>query len=175
MNSSLLDFTAYSTILFIDSMVALEAKPLPMLPWHEIDAAGPILLMVVPQVNAEIDKRKRDGRLGRRAREFNRLIAPAAESASPARISDRPPVVDIAIAACDRIEWDVLDDLDPELGDARVVAQILHARGMPLERKSLFSHDINPIAMATRYGIKTRKMPDHWLFLSRSPVQTKRR
>jgi hypothetical protein len=163
MTPSALNSAAYSKILFIDSMVALEAMPLPMLPWSEIDPVGPILLLVVPQVNAEIDKRKRDGRLGKRAREFNRLIGPAAESAAPTRLSEGPPAVDIAIAVCDRVDWVALDDLDPELGDARVVAQVLHARGVPLERKLLFSHDINPIAMASRHGLKARKMPNHWL------------
>lgn len=130
-------------------MVALEAKPLPTLPWAEIDLSGPILVLVVPQVNTEIDKRKRDGRLGKRAREFNRLISPAAESGRPHRISEGSPTVDIAIARTARINWDNLDDLDPSEPDARVVAQILHARDVPDERKLLLSHDINPIAMAS--------------------------
>jgi hypothetical protein len=157
------DFTTYSTVLFMDSMVALEARPLRELPWQEIDPNGPILVLLVPQVNTEIDRRKRDGRLAKRAREFNRIIAPAAETASPSRICDGPPVVDIAIAICDRINWDALDDLDPDSGDARVVAQILHARGVPHDKRLLFSHDINPIAMAARHNLRTHKMPDHWL------------
>jgi transposase len=63
----------------MDSMVALEAKPLASLPWQEIDSAGPIPVLIVPQVMKEIDKRKRDGGLGKRARSwrvesaFNRL------------------------------------------------------------------------------------------------------
>src|SRR5271168_2154456 len=141
MRTAGIDFDVYSTILFMDSMVALEAKPLELLPWHEIDDTGPILVLVVPQVNKEIDKRKRDGRLGQRARAFNRLIAPAAESASTARIYEGQLVVDIALAVCDRIDWGVLDYLDPEYGDARVVAEILHSRGIPPGRKLLFSHD----------------------------------
>jgi hypothetical protein len=163
MSSSPVNFDRYSTILFMDSMVALEGKPLASQPWQEIDPVGPILLLVVPQVSKEIDKRKRDGRIGKRAREFNRLIGPAAELAVPTRISEGPPVVDLGIAACQRINWDALDDLDPEEPDARVVAQILHADGVPPERKLLFSQDINPIAMASRHGLKTRKMPEHWL------------
>lgn len=161
--SAAMDFSTYSTILFMDSMVALEGKPLASLPWKEIDAAGPILVLVVPQVMKEIDKRKRDGRLGKRAREFNRLIGPAAESASTAPITAGPPTVDIAFATINKIDWDAFDDLDPEEGDARVVAQILYARDVPKENRLLFSHDNNPIAMAARHGVKTRKMPDHWL------------
>lgn len=163
MSVSATDFTRYSKILFIDSMVVLEGKPLPTQPWAEIDLIGPILILVVPQVNTEIDKRKRDGRLAKKAREFNRLIAPAADSAAPARIADGPPTVDIAIAACDRIDWDALDDLDPDDADARVVAQILHARGVSAGQRLLFSHDTNPIAMAARHGLKSQRLPDHWL------------
>ncbi|MCU1340464.1 MAG: hypothetical protein JWO19_6045 [Bryobacterales bacterium] len=157
------DFSKYSTILFMDSMIGLEARPFRELPWQEIDPAGPILVLVVPQVNAEIDKRKRDGRVGKRAREFNRLITPAAETSLPSRIYEGPPQVDIAMAVCDRIDWDQLDDLDPDSGDARVVAQILNARDVPREKRLLFSHDINPIAMAARHELRSRKMPDHWL------------
>jgi hypothetical protein len=157
------DFSGYSTVLFIDSMVALEGKPLASLPWKEIDPAGPILILIVPQVMSEIDKRKRDGRLGKRAREFNRLVAPAAESGGTTRVSAGILVVDIGFAVCDRINWDNLDDLDPEEGDARVVAQILHARGIINDRKLLLSHDNNPIAMAARHDLKRRKLPDHWL------------
>lgn len=143
--------------------MALEGKPLPTLPWKEIDPSGPILVLVVPQVIKEIDKRKRDGRLAKRAREFNRLITPAAESGRPARIVEGPPAVDIAVARTARIDWDKLDDLDPEEGDARVVAQILHVFDVPDSRKMLLSHDINPIAMASRHGLKCHKIPDHWL------------
>lgn len=157
------EHTDYSTILFMDSMVALEGKPLPTLPWKEIDPSGPILVLVVPQVIKEIDKRKRDGRLAKRAREFNRLITPAAESGRPARIVEGPPAIDIALARTAHVDWDELDDLDPEEGDARVVAQILHALDVPDSRKMLLSHDINPIAMASRHGLKCHKMPDHWL------------
>ncbi|WP_354115974.1 hypothetical protein [Bradyrhizobium sp. LA7.1] len=147
----------------MDSMVALEAKPLASLPWTEIDPAGPILVLVVPQVMKEIDKRKRDGRLGKRAREFNRLIAPAAESGSAVQISAGPPQVDIAFAQIGRIDWDALQDLDPEEGDARVVAQMLNVANVPAAVKTLFSYDNNPIAMASRYGIKARKLPENWL------------
>jgi hypothetical protein len=109
-----IDLAKYSTVLFMDSMVALEGKLLPTLPWKEIDAVGPILVLVVPQVRKEIDKRKRDGRLGKRAREFNSLIGPAAESGGTTPISGGLPPVDIGFATCERIDWDVLDDLDPE-------------------------------------------------------------
>lgn len=157
------DHNQYSAILFIDSMVALEAKPLERLPWKNIASEGAILLLVVPQVSKEIDKRKRDGRLGARARAFNRLIAPAALSGKPHRILLGPPAVDIAMARIGKVDWDQLDDLDPDEGDACVVAQILHARDMPDNRKVLFSQDINPIAMASRHALGCSQLPENWL------------
>jgi hypothetical protein len=36
-------------------------------------------------------------------------------------------------------------------------------RGVPPDHRLLFTHDVNPIAMASRHGLKTRKLPDHWL------------
>src|SRR4051794_24838800 len=130
-----LDLTTYSTVLFIDSMVVLEGKPLATMPWKEIDANGPVLVLLVPQVLDEVDKKKRDGRIGKRAREFNRLIWPAAESGNPARIVDGPPAVDLGIAVCGRPDWDALDDLDLERRDSRVVAQVLYAQDVPFEAR----------------------------------------
>ncbi|RWB20406.1 MAG: hypothetical protein EOQ40_15175 [Mesorhizobium sp.] len=160
---SLFDHTKYSTIVFIDSMVALEGKPLDTMPWDELDPTGPILVLVVSQVNSEIDKRKRDGRLAKRARAFNRLISPAAETSTPHRISNGPPAIDIAIVRHRRIDWDQYDDLDPDGGDDRVVAQILNARDVPDQRKLLLTNDTNPIAIGSRHGLRSWRMPDHWL------------
>lgn len=157
------DHTKYSSVIFIDSMVALQGKPLGALPWAELDAEGPVLILVVPQVNAEIDKRKRDGRLNKRARAFNRLIAPAADSSAPHTIAVGPPAVDIAVARCARINWELFDDLNRDEGDDRVVAQILHAQDVPNDRKLLLSHDTNPIAIAARHGLKRQRLADHWL------------
>lgn len=153
----------YSTLLFIDTMVVLEGEALEFQPWHEIDPSGPILILVVPQVLKEVDKRKRDGRLQKHARAFNRLMMPAAETGQAQTIVKGSPVVDIQIVASGKLNWDTWPDLDPDEPDARVVAQVLSARGVPLERGLFFSNDINPISMASRHGLRTRKMPESWL------------
>jgi len=157
------DHTAYSTIVFIDSNVVLEGKPLTTLPWHEIDPNGPILVLAVPQVLKEIDNHKRDGRLGKRARAFNRTMRPAASSDAPVNIRDETPQVDIWPARTGRVDWDELHDLDPNEGDARIVAEILHTHGIPKEKKTLLSHDINPITMAHRHGLKVQMLHESWL------------
>lgn len=161
--TEIFDHNDYSTIVFIDSMIALECKPLDSLRWSDFGSTGRILVMVVPQVNAEIDKRKRDGRLGKRARIFNKIIAPAAESGVPEVISKGSPEVSVCVARCSRIDWDVLDEFDPQEGDHKVVAQILHAKGIPNERKILLSQDTNPIFLASSKNITCRRLPDGWL------------
>lgn len=152
----------YSSFVFIDTMLVLEGPPLTNQPWHEVDKSGPILIVVVPQVQAEIDKRKRDGRLAERARAFNRLIGPAVTEQRPVRISDRSPAVDIILADCERVDYDALD-LDRDEGDHRVVGQMLNAKHIDLARSVLISHDINPIAVALSHGLDTKHLPDHWL------------
>ncbi len=136
------DHGEYDAMLFVDSMIPLEGRPLPELPCDELNLGSRILLLVVPQVLQEVDKRKRDGRLGKRAREFRRLVEPVALSGKPIRLTEGPPSVDLALARSGRIGWNRLDDLDPGESDAKVVAQVLHEQVVPDDRKVLFIQDM---------------------------------
>lgn len=153
----------FDAFLFIDSMVALEGLPLAELPWADLGLGRRILLLVVPQVLQEVDKRKRDGRLAKRAREFRRLVGPAALTGEPTRIMDGDVQVMLTLASPSRVDWDALDDLDPQEGDARLVAQILHDRRVPHDRKTLISQDMLPIALASRRGLAVIRFPDEWI------------
>lgn len=118
---------------------------------------------MLPQVLKEIDSKKRDGRVAEQARAFNRLIGPAAETGQPINVREEGPRVDITLARCHRIDWSQYDDLDPEDGDSKVVAQLLNAYQIPLAERVLISHDINPNAMAARRGLRAIRPPDSWL------------
>jgi len=157
------EYSGFSTKIFIDSNVVLEALPLKDLPWSEIDPVGPILILLTPTLLSEVDSKKRDGRLGVRAREFNRLVAPIAEHGQPINLVADIPRVDIVIARCRRIDWDSYDDLDPSQGDARIIAEVLNVRGVPEEQRLVVSQDINPLFMAQRHGLKTHHVSDNWL------------
>lgn len=158
-----MNFDEYSSIVFLDANVVLEGRKLADQPWHEIGTSGAILLLFVPQVLKEIDSKKRDGRLAKHARDFNRLIAPAAETGGVVRLVDGPPFVDLALAVTNRIDWDRLDDLDPDEPDARVVAQVLNEKHTDFELRLFVSQDINPVGMATRHGVKVKTLPESWL------------
>ncbi len=157
------DHTKYKTILFLDTNAVLETKPLDQLPWTEIDPDGPVLLLFVPQVLREIDRLKRDGRVAKRARSFNRLIKPAATNGHPVTLCGDIPRVDLFMAQTGKIDWAQLDDLDPDEPDAKVVAQVIHAIGVPNEKKLFLAYDINPVGMASRHDIKVKSLAEHWL------------
>jgi len=160
------DGKEFTSVYFIDSMVALECKPINELPWSEFDSVGPILILVVPQVNAEVDKRKRDGRLQKRARSFNRLLSTAVDSGKPALISSSVIDVYISVAFCEKINWTEFDDLDSQEGDHRIVAQVLKEKYISKNDKIFLSHDSNPLFLARRYELTCKRLPESWLISS---------
>lgn len=157
------DVSRYKKVYFIDTQVILEGRPLEDLPWSELDPAGPILVLASPTMLAEVDKFKRDGRVGQRARVFNRLIGPSASSGVPINLQAGSPAVDLGIAICDRIDWSSLPDLDRDSGDDKIVAEALHASSIPFDRRIVLSYDIRPISAAARHGLQVARLPEHWL------------
>lgn len=158
----LFNLSPYGRILVLDSQVVLEGRPLDELPWHELETETPILLLCTPTMLAEVDKFKRDGRLGTRARSFNRLVEPAV-GAETALISAGPPRVEIALVQVGKIDWLAFDDLDRESGDDRIVAEALNSMVSEPERLTLFSYDLRPRSAASRHGMKTLKPNENWL------------
>lgn len=156
-------FNDYRTFAFIDSNIILEGKSVEKLPWAELEAVGPILIMVLPQVQREIDSKKRDGRLQTYARAFNRLVAPSATSGAPTCLQNENPKLDIGLARCAPIPWAIYDDLDPSEGDCKVIAELLNVLDVPVGNRVFVSADIHPISMASRHGIKTFHAKDSWI------------
>lgn len=156
-------YDSYKVKAFLDTNIILEGRPLAELPWEEIDTDGPILALMTPTAIKEIDSKKQDGRIGKRARAFNRLIAPVAAGGAPIIIRESAPRVELALSRAVRIKWDQHDDLDPGDGDSCIVAEVLHARDMSAHGKLLVSHDIKPIAFASNYDLPTLHVSDSWL------------
>lgn len=156
-------FDEYKTKAFLDANIILECRPLAELPWVEVDSEGPIIALITPTAMREVDSKKQDGRIGKRAREFNRLIAPVATGGSPIVVRESSPRVELALSRADRIPWDAHDDLDPADGDSRIVAEALYAKDMCADGKVVVSHDIKPIALASGYDLTTVHVSDDWL------------
>lgn len=157
------NYPQYKTKVFVDSNIILEAKELQDLPWTEIDPVGPILILVVPTVLEEVDSKKRDGRLAPRARAFNRSLSPLLNGDAVINVTNDLVQVDLAIAECDRINWDQHADLDPKQGDHRVAAEVLNVRGVPSGQRVIIGQDIKPLIIAKRHGIRTCHVSESWL------------
>lgn len=151
----------YDNVVVIDTQVVLEAKPLEQLPWSDL-FQGSTLLLVCRQVQSEIDARKNDGRLGKRARAFNKLLDGFIETRVPAVVLATPRV-DVSLIANRRIDWDALDDLDRDDGDDRIVAQALNALVDDRSRLTILSHDMRPRDGALTHGLRAVKLPEAWL------------
>jgi len=156
-----LDTANYDNVVVIDSQVVLEAKPLDQLPWKDL-FEGSILLLVVRQVLTEIDGKKNDGRLGKRARIFNKLLDGFIESREPSSVITEPKI-DVATVDNRTIDWAALDGFERDNGDDRIVAQSLNALVDRPDELVLLSHDMRPREAAKTYGMKAVKLPESWL------------
>jgi len=148
---------------FLDANIILEGRPLHELPWGDIKVDGTILALIVPKAMEEIDAKKRDGRLGQIARAFNQLISSAVISGKPTVIREASPRVELAMAVCNRIPWDDYDELAPDDGDSRIVAEALNARGVDPAHRILISHDMKPLAYARGRDLAVHRASDAWL------------
>ncbi|MCK5930760.1 MAG: hypothetical protein KAG89_01175 [Fulvimarina manganoxydans] len=150
-------------VAFLDANIVLEGKPVAELPWTEIVTVGLIRVLIVPKAMEEIDAKKRDGRLGPHARAFNRLIAPSVIDGKPIVLRDADPRVELQMATCSRIPWNDYDELDPDDGDSRIVAEALNVRNVASQNRILISHDIKPLAYARGRDLPVHQASDDWL------------
>ena len=150
-------------IAFLDANIVLEGKPVADLPWEEVMTSGLLRVLIVPKAMEEIDAKKRDGRLARYARAFNRLIAPSITDGHPIILRESDPRVELQMASCSRVPWDDYDELDPDDGDSRIVAEALNVRNVASENRVLISHDIKPLAYARGRGLPVHQASDAWL------------
>lgn len=157
------DVSPENLIAFLDANIVLEGKPVTDLPWEEVAADGTIKVLIVPKAMEEIDAKKRDGRLGPYARAFNRLIAPSIIQNDVVILRESGPRVELAMAVCTRIDWERFDELDPNDGDSRIVAEALHVQGVDCDRRVLISHDIKPLAYARGRDLHVHQASDAWL------------
>lgn len=159
-----INWQLYPVVAFIDSNIALECSALSGLPWKEISAAGPILVLVVPTVMQEVDSKKNHARLADHARRFNRTLRPLLEGQSTVLVRESPaPRVEIALADCTRVDWEQYPELDRDEPDARVVAQAMSVQGPSPEARVVVSQDIRPLHLAKRHGLNIHQISETWL------------
>jgi hypothetical protein len=159
-----IDFSHFTTVVFIDANVALECLALSQLPWTEIDRVGPVLVLVAPTVLKEVDGKKNNARLGDHARRFNATLRPLISGQETVVIREAPqPRVELALARPGRINWDSHPDLDETEADAKIVAEATATRGVESLSPIFISHDIRPLDLAGRHGLRVFHIDDNWL------------
>lgn len=171
--SALLDTSTYARVFALDTQLVFEARPLAQLDWARL-SSGPILLIITPQVMSEVDAKKRDGRLGPKSRAFNKLMDGFLEAGAPVEVVASPTRVDLALVRNNPIDWGVLDDLERDSGDDRIVAQVLNAQLDDPRRVEVLSFDVRPRDAARRHGLKAVKPDESWL-LDPEPSADQRR
>ena len=159
-----INWQQYPIVAFIDSNIALECSALSGLPWKEISATGPILVLVVPTVMQEVDSKKNHARLANHARRFNSTLRPLLDDKATVLVRESPaPRVEIALADCTRVDWELYPELDRDEPDARVVAQAMFAQGPSPGSRVVVSQDIRPLHLAKRHGLNIHQVSETWL------------
>ncbi len=159
-----INWQQYPVVAFIDSNIALECFALGGLPWKEISATGPILVLVVPTVMKEVDSKKNHARLADHARRFNRTLRPLLEGQATVLVRESPaPRVEIALSNCTRVDWEQYPELARDEPDACVVAEAMSTQGPYPEARVLVSQDIRPLHLAKRHGLNIHQVSETWL------------
>jgi predicted ribonuclease YlaK len=121
-------------------------------------------VLVTPTVLQEVDSKKNHARLGDHARRFNKTLRPLLSGQSSLVVRANPaPRVEVALGDCGRVDWDQHPELDRDDPDSRIIAQALCARGPALGTRVVLSHDIRPLYLAQRHGLKIHQITDNWL------------
>jgi hypothetical protein len=123
-----------------------------------------MLVLVTPTVLKEVDSKKNHPRLGDHARRFNKELRSLLSGVEAVVIRSSPaPIVKLALAECDRIEWSTVPGLDSDEPDSRIIAEVLAARGVSLAHKTMVSNDIRPLDLARRHGLRPFHVDERWL------------
>jgi hypothetical protein len=155
-----IDYNGFDLIMFPDANVILECEPLAKLHWNEV-GDGRKLMMITPTVLKQVDAKKHDGRLGRIARDFRRLLEPLLRQ-------EVVRVANIEIELAPRMPLKKNFELDSADSDQRILLEMLSC-GAPLERIIFVSGDMQPVVDAQQLGVKGYLTPSSWL---RAPEPT---
>jgi hypothetical protein len=149
----------YDHIVILDTNIYFHFQPIQNIPWESVVGVGTVLILLIPQNMIEIDKRKRDGKLHKRARDVGAIARKIIESGENYPLSPR---LHVGYASDVRVDWEGLD-LDRSEGDHRMIGEAVSIPGIPNQKLQFFGHDSYPIGLAKRYGLVSRFVSDEYL------------
>ncbi len=153
---------SFDHIVVLDTNVFFHFQPIQNIPWGSVVGEGSVLILVLPQVMIEVDKRKRDAKLHRRARDIHVLIRQVIETGSSVQFCSGNNSYQIYYLPIVPVNWSETD-LDRHEGDQRLVAEMLSISGLPREKLVFLGHDAYPIGIAKGHGIAAKFLSDTFL------------
>jgi hypothetical protein len=162
-------------VLFPDTNLFLQCKPIEQLPWEEI-SGDDILVLISRPLQAEIDELKQSGssRKAQRARTATSLFRRILKGDNIVMKEDKPHV---AIAFSPHVNQDNFGDynLNPSRPDDQIAFEALIYRENHEERDvALLTHDTGIAVTAKSVGLPYVIIPDEWLLPPETDSRDKR-
>lgn len=152
-------------VVFPDSNVLFQCKPLANLPWRERCDADVVHVLIGAPVQDEVDRHKQDGnsRRAKRARDantlFRRMLAQTDEQ--PLVIRERDPIVQISFAPPLPITRPRVDTLELTRADDQLLEEVMHfGRGDPAA--CALTDDTGMQLKAKRHGVPVLRVDPSW-------------
>jgi len=162
-------------VLFLDTNIFLQCKPIEQLPWEEI-SKGNILLLISRAVQDEIDNLKQSGnsRRARRARIATSLFRQILESGN---IIIRQSKSRVEVSFSPPVNQDNFSDynLNPSRIDDQIVFEaLIYRKNHKKCDVALLTHDTGPAVTAKSVGLPCLLIPDEWLLPPETDSRDKR-
>jgi len=165
-------------VLFLDTNIFLQCRPLAELPWGDLAVGDDLLLLIPRPVQEEIDDLKQDGNRrradrARKASSFLRKLILSSDNTITLR--EHSPKVQISFSPPIPVGRATSPFLDMSRSDDRILAELLaYAQGHPAGPAALLTHDTNPLLTAKRLDLVFLVIPDEWLLPPEQDERDKR-
>jgi hypothetical protein len=165
-------------VLFLDTNIFLQCRPLAELPWGDLAAGDDLLLLIPRPVQEEIDHLKQDGnsRRAKRARKASAFFRELLQlSDNTMTLREHSPKVQISFSPPIPAGKAASPFLDMSRSDDGILAELLvYAQEHPDCRAALLTHDTNPMLTAKRLDLEFLVIPDEWLLPPEQDERDKR-
>ena len=159
--------THSTLVLFPDTNLFIECKPLDQLDWSEWREFTEIHLMICRPVTREIDDLKTRGnsRAARRARAAYKIFGPVAVGKQEfLAINDSAPIVKLFLEPLSRTSPELESELDYSKSDDQIVGCLHRFRQENREVDArLLTYDRGPMMAARAFGLPVEVINETWL------------
>lgn len=165
-------------VVFLDTNVFLQCRPLADLPWGDLAVGDDLLLLISRPVQEEIDHLKQDGnsRRAKRARKASAFLRELILSSdNTITLRKHSPRVQVSFSSPIPAGRATSPLLDMSRSDDRILAEVLaYTQGHPADPAALLTHDTNPMLTAQRLNLAFLLIPDEWLLPAEQDERDKR-